>query len=105
MSDFQSDRCENVTLFAVEISDQSNMRRAIRIVFDLRDLSRNSDLVALEIDDPIMSLMTAAAATNRDTSVVVATGNSLLRLQQRFFGFCVRSQFIARQIRLISSRR
>ena len=46
-SNRQSDRCDNVTLFAVGILDQRDMGRAVRIVFERSDLSGNSRFIAL----------------------------------------------------------
>ena len=82
VSDLQTDGSDDVSLLAVEIRDQGDVRRAVRIVFDLRNLARNTGLVALEIDDPVMPLVASAAATDRDTAVAVAAGNSLLWLEQ-----------------------
>ena len=72
MSDLQPDRCDDVTLFAVEIVDQGDVGRAIRIIFDLCNASRNTRFIAFEIDDPVMTLVASAAAPDRDPSVVVA---------------------------------
>src|SRR6185369_9260825 len=64
LADFQSDRGNDVALLAVDISNQSNARRAIRIVFDLRYTSRHAVLVAFEIDDAIETLVTPAAPSH-----------------------------------------
>ena len=74
-SDRQSERCENVTLFAIEIIDQGDVCRAVRVVLKLSDLARNTGFVTLEIDDPVMTLMASAAASDRDPAVVVVPGN------------------------------
>src|SRR3954451_8646630 len=70
-SDFQTDRSDNVSLFTIEIRDQSYMRRTIRIVFDLRNTSGNSRFIALEIDDPVEALVASAAATDSNSAVTV----------------------------------
>jgi hypothetical protein len=46
---------------------------AIRIVFDLSDASGHAVFIALEVDDSIKALMTAATTTHRNTAVVIAT--------------------------------
>ena len=62
----------DVTLFAIEIRYQGDVRRAVRIVFDLRNAARDARFIALEIDQAIKPLMTAAAPTDRDSPVAIA---------------------------------
>ena len=49
-ADFEADRLQDVALLAVGVVQQRDARRAVRIVFDGRNLRRNSVLVAAEID-------------------------------------------------------
>ena len=72
MPTFNPTGAMNITLFAVEISDQGNVGRAVRIVFDLRNASRNAGFIAFEIDDAVMALVASAAAADRNASVVIA---------------------------------
>jgi hypothetical protein len=102
---FQPNRSDDVSLLAVEIGDQSDVSRAVRIVFDLRNLAGDARLVTLEIDDPVMPFVASAAAANGDPSVAIVTGNFLLRFEQRLLGGCSRRQLVARQISLIASCR
>ena len=60
--------------------------RAVRVVLDALDLRRNRVLVAHEIDDAVVVLVTTALVANRDVAVVVAAGVLHLRLEQRRFG-------------------
>src|SRR5437868_3248055 len=76
-SNLYPERSNNVSLFAVQIKDQSDMSGTIRIVLDLRNTSRNSRFIPLEIDDPILTLVASATAANGDPSVAVASRNSL----------------------------
>ena len=104
-ADLETDRSENVSLFAVEVVDQSDMSRAIRIVFKLCDFAGNAGLVTLEIDDPVKTLVASAAAPDRNAAIVVVAGNFLLWLEQLFLGYCPFRQFVACQIRLIAACR
>src|SRR5713101_8484564 len=63
---FQSDRSDDVAFFSVQISQQSNVRRAIRIVFDLSNARRHAVLVALEIDHSVETFVTAATTSHRN---------------------------------------
>src|SRR5204863_6186334 len=96
---------DDVSLFAVEIGDQSDVRRAIRIIFDLGHTRRNARLVTLEIDDAIEPFVAAASPTNGYTSIVVAARDALFCLEQGLFRLGVWRQFIARQVGLVPSRR
>src|SRR5437588_8853682 len=58
-ADFQTYRRDDVTLLAVNVSNECDVRRAIRIVFDLRHASGHAVFVTLEIDYPIETLVTA----------------------------------------------
>src|SRR6185503_10866303 len=73
LANFEAGRRDDVTLLTVHVSDQSNVRGTIRIVFNLRDASGHAVFVALEVDDAIKALVTAATTTHRDAAVVVAT--------------------------------
>ena len=54
-------RSNDVTTFAIGILDESDVRAAVRIVFDSLDDSGNTVLVALEIDDAVMPPVPPAA--------------------------------------------
>ena len=51
----------DVPLLAVRVVQQRDAGRAIRIVLDRIDLGRHAILVAAEIDQPQLPLVTAAA--------------------------------------------
>jgi hypothetical protein len=86
LADLQPDGGDDVALLAVEVRDQRDVRRAVRSYSICATFAGDAGLVALEIDDAVMALVTAAAAPHRDAAVVVAAGNSLLRLEQRLLG-------------------
>src|SRR5579885_1349464 len=96
---------DDVALLAVEVGDERDVRRAVRVVLDLRDAPRNSRLVALEVNDAVEALVPAAAAAHRDVAVVVAATDALLRLKQRLLRLRPWRQLVARQISLITARR
>lgn len=50
------DRVQDVPLLAVHEVDQRDASGAVRIVLDRRDLAGNTDLVTLEVDDPVPRL-------------------------------------------------
>ena len=82
----QADGSQDVALFAVSIVQQRDAGAAVRIVFDLGNLGGNAELVALEIDDAVERLVSAAATAGSDSTVVVATGLLGQALGQRLLG-------------------
>ena len=56
---------EDVPLFAIDVVQQRDAGRAIRIVLDRIDLGRHAVLVATEVDQPIPPLVTAATMPGR----------------------------------------
>jgi hypothetical protein len=59
------------------------VRAAVRIVLQALDLGRDTVLVALEVDDPVMLLVPAAVMARGDVAVVVAAGLARLCVEQR----------------------
>src|SRR6266478_7447918 len=64
-ADLQAYGRDDVALLAVKVSNQRNVRRAIRIVLNLRHASGHAVLVALEIDHAIETFVTATTTTHR----------------------------------------
>src|SRR5262249_158056 len=86
----QAGRAEDVTLFAIDVVQQSDAGTAIRIVLDRIDLGRHAVFVATEIDQTQVPLVTAAAMTRGDPALIVAatlaplgSEQALLRLRAR----------------------
>ena len=59
------------------------MRGAVRVVFEALDPAGDAVLVALEIDQAIVLLVTAPAVPRRDPTVVVAPARAVLSFDQR----------------------
>ena len=64
-------RCEDVALFTIRISEESNVSRAIRIVLDCLHVRWDVQLVATEVDETISALMTTTTTTRSDTTVAI----------------------------------
>jgi hypothetical protein len=54
--------------------------RSVGVVFDLCNTARNAGLVTLKINDPVMPLMAAAAAPDRDPAIIIAARDPLFWL-------------------------
>src|SRR2546423_9546101 len=89
---------KDVALLAVLVLDQRDARSAVRIVLDLTHRCSHPVLVALEVDDAIHALVTAADATHGDVPVIVASAGLLERLQQRLLAV------VARDLREVGNR-
>jgi len=76
-------RLKDVTLLAVGIGQQRNPRRAVGIVFNADHGGRNPGLVALEIDNPQLALMTAADEPHGHVAGIAAPAGPRLGLDQR----------------------
>src|SRR5262245_55248548 len=82
LPDAQPNRCDDVPLLTINVVQQCDQRRAIRIVLDSRNLSRDAGLVTLEVDDAIKPARSASATPNRYVAVVVSSRNPFLRPKQ-----------------------
>jgi hypothetical protein len=71
------------TLIGVDVAQQGDVRRAVRVVLDPLHARRDAFLVALEVDDPVVLLVATAAVTRGDPAIVVAPTRLRLRLGQR----------------------
>ena len=76
-------RCQNVTALTVSVLNQGDVCTTVRIVLKPLYNTRNSVFVALEVNQAIVLLVTAALMTNRDTAVVIATAVARLLLKKR----------------------
>src|SRR5262249_6294359 len=76
---------QNVALGPVEVVQQRDARRAIRVILDGEDFGWHAKLVALEVDDAIAALHPAAAMPRGHATLVVAPRRRALLLQQRAF--------------------
>src|SRR5258705_10030272 len=80
--DAQSLGREDVALLAVAVVQQGDARRPVRVVLDARDLRRNRELLAAEVDAPVLTLVAAAHVAARDVALVVASARPFHRLEQ-----------------------
>src|SRR5678815_298121 len=79
----RAERVQDVPLLTVGVRHERDARGAVRVVLDRRDLARNVELVALEIDDAVVALVPATAPPRRQLAAVVAAARSLERLDER----------------------
>src|SRR5690606_2428606 len=78
---------QDVALLAVGVVQQRDVRGAVRVVLDLRDLRRHAVLVvAAEVDHAVTALVAAAAVAGRDLAGVVAAAGLGQRAHQRLLG-------------------
>ena len=87
----QSLRSEDVALFAVCIVQQCDAAGTVRIVFDRCNRCRDSVFISLEVNDSVLTLMTAALVANCHLTGAIATAMIMNRSQQRFFRLVCRN--------------
>ena len=87
VANLESLRSQDVTFFTVCILEQSDAAGTVRIVFDSSYFSRNIILVSLEIDDSVLTFMTAALMANCHFAGAIATAMIMNRSQKGFFRF------------------
>ena len=68
---FQTARGDDVAALTVGIAQECNVRGTVRVVFETLDLGRDPILVATEVNQAIVLLVTAATMADRDVAVVV----------------------------------
>ena len=82
VADFQAVGGDDITFFAVLILHQRNVSGTVGVVFQGQDLSGNPSFVSLEVDNTVFSSVAATAVTNSDSTVAVAAGVVLQRLDK-----------------------
>ena len=82
----QAHRGQDVALLAVHIVEQRETRGTVGIVLDGGDFGGNADLVALEVDDAVGLLVSAADEPARHAAFAVAAARALLAFDQGLFG-------------------
>src|SRR2546426_5353468 len=75
---------DDVALLAIAVMQQRDAGRPVGIVLDCRHARGNRELVAPEIDTPVLPLVAAALPAGGDVALVVAPAGSFERLEQRF---------------------
>jgi len=76
---------ENILFLAIEITQQGDIRRSVRIIFYRDHLGSDIGLVPFEIDDPIFTLVAASAMTRSYPTVIVAAAGSVQIRNQASF--------------------
>ena len=79
----QSLGVQDVALLSIGVHDQGDPGAPVGIVLDLGDLSRNAELVSLEVDLPVLPLVAAAPMARGQVALIIAASGPPLRLQQR----------------------
>ena len=74
---------EDVALLAVGVVEQADARRAVGVVLDGGEAGRHVELVAPEVDAPVVPLGAAAAMAHRQAALPVAARAALHGLDER----------------------
>src|SRR5258705_7261903 len=83
LTDGETDGLNDVALLAVRVVDQRDAGAAVRIVFNGRDGAGDAVLVALEVNDAKLLLVTAAVVAHAERTGVVAAAGALFDSEQR----------------------
>src|SRR6202048_871732 len=75
----------NVTLFAIGIMQQRNVRAAVGVVFNRRNLGRHPFFIAAEIHLAVGFLVSTAAVPYNNVAMAVAAARALFGLNQGLF--------------------
>jgi len=73
ITSFNTFRGDNVATLTVSVHQQSDVRGAVWIIFQTLNGSRDIQLVATEINNTVMLLMTATNVTSRNATIGVTT--------------------------------
>ena len=98
LTDRETDGLNDVALLAVRVVDQRDARAAVRIVLDGRDGAGDAVLVALEVDEAQLLLVTAALVADGERAGAVAAAGALLDSEQRLMRL-VRRDVVVDQLR------
>src|SRR5579871_306259 len=104
LPDLQPVGLNDVPLLAIGVMQQGDTRRAVGIVLDGCDHSRDAKLIALEIDHPVGLLGAAADESRSDPPGAVASASALFGFHQRLLGPLLRN-VVTRRYRLKAPRR
>ena len=88
LSDLESVRSEDISLFTIRVGDKRNERGTVRIVFELLNRGCNAVLGALEVDHSVATLVAAPAETGGNPSVIVSAAGGFLAFGKAFFRSC-----------------
>src|SRR5262245_17963119 len=77
---------QDIALLPILVLHERDARAAVGIVLDLLHDRLHPEAIALEVDDAVLALVTAAAAAHRDVPVVVPAPRLDERLGERLLG-------------------
>src|SRR5690606_31157749 len=84
---------EDVRLRAVDVVQQGNAGRAVRIVLDRIYPGRNAIFAAAKVDDTILLLVTTTAVPDRDKALIITSTLLLFGTQQALLRLSALRQF------------
>src|SRR5690554_3522311 len=87
-------RCQYIATLTVCIFQQCNVRTTVRVIFKTLYSRRNPVLVATEVDDAVLLLVTTTNVTRGDAAEVVATTGFAFLFQQRSVGLTLVQLFV-----------
>jgi hypothetical protein len=71
VASYNTARSEDVALFTISVSEESEISRTIRVVLDSLNLGRNVEFFTTEVDDTIDALVASTATTRSDATVAI----------------------------------
>src|SRR5262249_7759747 len=86
VADLDLQRRDDVALLGVHVIQQGDAGRAVGVILDSRHFGRHVELVALEINDPVVPARPAAAVANADGAGEVTAAVLAQRAQQPALG-------------------
>src|SRR5262245_36688820 len=72
VADFKVQRGQNIIFNFVLILNEGDPASAVRIIFDSQNLGWSVNFVSAKINEPVHTLVSAAAMTGRDTPINVS---------------------------------
>jgi len=104
LSDLEADGLNDVTLLAIRVVDERDTGAAVGIVLNRSDRAGDSVLLALEVDEAKLLLMTAAVMAHGHGAGGVTTTGAGLDGEQRLVRF-IRRDVVVDQLRSEAERR
>ena len=83
VSNFEPARVDDIPLLSIPVNDQGDPRATIWIVLDLRNSTRHTEFISLEVDHPVAPLVTATSVTCSNVTLVVTPPFFLQRSHER----------------------
>jgi hypothetical protein len=84
VSNFHTERIQNVTLLSIRIMQPGDVSASVRIVLDCRNFGRNTVLGSFEVDNSKPPFMATASASDCDLSISAPSADSFFPDRQPF---------------------